>query len=96
MRAKPPQTTTTYPNTNDIPRLNTCVHDAVVRSAEDIRQIEGLLIGHIVRDGEQVDVALRDTNVLCLSACEATGEVRVAEETRISVTVHGVLQPART
>lgn len=83
----------TYPNAYNIARLHTSVHDAMVSSAQDVRQVQRLLVRDFVGNREQVDVALRYTDVLSLTTCEASGEVGVTKEACITVAVHGILQP---
>ena len=83
---------TLYPNAYNVSRVDTGVHHIVVRSAENVREVESLLVGNLVRDREQIYIALRYANILGLSASESAREVGVTEESRITVSVHRVLQ----
>lgn len=67
------------------------VLDAVVRRREHVGQVQRLLVGHLVRDGQQVHVAEGHAHVLGLPAGEAAREVRVAKHARRLAAVHGVL-----
>lgn len=67
----------------------------MVARREHVREVERLLVGDALRDREQVHVALRHTDVLGLSASETAGEMRVAEEARIAMAVHGILKARR-
>lgn len=57
---------------------DTRVDNGVVRGRKHVREIQRLLVGDVVRDLEQVDVAVRDLDVLALTSGEAAGEMRVA------------------
>lgn len=58
---------------------------------EVVADLLTLLIGYIVRDLEQVDVADRHPHVLGLTTSKATREVGVAEHAGGLRTVHGAL-----
>jgi hypothetical protein len=60
--------------------VNLGVDDAVVRGRENVGEVERLLVGHIVRDREEVGLAKGDLDVLGLTSGETAGEMRVAKE----------------
>lgn len=66
------------------------VHGVVARG-QHVAQVQRLLVGHAVRDGEEVHVAERDADVLGLAAREAAGEVGVPEHAGGAAAVHGAL-----
>jgi len=67
------------PDGNDVAFFDTCVDDTVPGSAEDIGEVEALLVGDGVGQGEEVDIAVGDADVFGLTAGKTTREVRVAE-----------------
>lgn len=79
------------PDGNDIAFLDSSVDDTVPAGADNIRQVETLLIGDVVGKVEKVDITTGYTGVLGLATSEATGEVRVSEHTSGATTIHGVL-----
>lgn len=78
------------PDGNDVALVDARVDDAVPARAEDVRQVQTLLVGDVVREFEQVDVAVGHARVLGLAAGETAREVRVAEHTRRAAAIHGV------
>lgn len=79
------------PDGNDVTLLDTSVNDTVPAGADNIGQVETLLIRDIVGKVKQIDIAARHTGVLGLATSETTSEVRVAEHTGSATTVHGIL-----
>lgn len=71
-----------------VARVDGRVLDAVVRRGQHVRQVQGLLVGHAVRDGQQVDVTQRHAHVLGLPAGVPAREVRVPQHARRLPAVH--------
>src|SRR5579875_2738791 len=78
------------PNGNSVALLNVAVLRAHVAGGEDVGQEEHLLIRQVVLELQAADIRVRNAGVLGLSAGVATVDVRVAEERRAGVTVHGL------
>lgn len=79
------------PDGNDIALLDSSVDNAVPAGADNIGQVETLLIRDVVRKVKKVDIATGYAGVLGLTTSETTSEVRVAEHTGGAATVHGIL-----
>ena len=79
------------PDGNDIALVDAGVDDAVPAGADHVGKVQSLLVGDIVGEFEEVDVAVRNTRVLGLTARETAREVRVSEHARGPAAVHGVL-----
>ena len=58
---------------------------------EDIGEVKALLVGDIIGEREEVDIAVGDASVFGLAAGETTSEVGVAEHAGGTATVHSVL-----
>lgn len=83
------------PNSDDVALINPSVHDAVPARAEHVGEVQTLLVWHVVRELEQVVVAIWHTSVLRLTTSETSREVRVAEHASSAAAVHGVLDRVR-
>lgn len=79
------------PHGYNIAFFDSSIHDTVPRRRQHIRKIQRLLIRHIIRYFQQVDVPKRHARVLRLTTCESAREMRVAEHASRSAAVHGVL-----
>lgn len=79
------------PDGNDIALVDAGVDNAVPAGADHVGEVQSLLVGDIVGEFEEVDVAIRHTSVFGLAAREAACEVRVSKHARGPAAVHGVL-----
>ena len=79
------------PDGDDVALVDTSVDDTVPAGADHVGEVQSLLIGNIVGELEEVDVAVRHASVLRLTASETTREVRVSKHARGPAAVHGVL-----
>lgn len=79
------------PDGDDVALIDARVDYAVPRGGEDIREEETLLVGHVVGERKQVDVAVGHTGEFGLATGEAASEVRVAKHACCAAAVHGVL-----
>lgn len=79
------------PDGNDITLLDTGVDNTVPAGADNIGQVETLLIRNIVGQVQEVDITARNSDIFGLTTSEATSEVRVSEHSGGATTVHGIL-----
>lgn len=79
------------PHGHHIPFLNPRIHHAIPRRRQHIREIQRLLIRHVIRDLQQIHIPKRHARILGLPACEPAREMRVPEHARRAPAVHGVL-----
>jgi hypothetical protein len=78
------------PNTDYVALLDARVHDVMVRSGQDVREVDGFLIGDLVRDLETVDIPDRDFDPFGLSTGVSSCEMAVPEEPGVGLVGLGV------
>jgi hypothetical protein len=79
------------PDGDDVALVDAGVDNAIPAGADHVGEVQSLLVGDIVGEFEEVDVAVRHTSVLGLAASEAAREVRVSKHARGPAAVHSVL-----
>jgi hypothetical protein len=78
------------PNTDDIALLDARVHDIMVRSGQDVREVDRFLIGDLVWDLQTVDITDRDFDPFGLSTGVSSCEMAVPEEPGVGLVGLGV------
>lgn len=79
------------PDGHHVPFLDTSVNHAVPGCRQDIGQEESFLVGYVIWNGEQVDIAIRNPKILGLAAGEAAREMRVPKHSRGSLPIKRIL-----
>jgi hypothetical protein len=69
---------TKTPDCDALTFFDICTYGAVIRSRNDVAEIQSLFMRERVRDLKKIDIRNRTTNVFSLTAIKTAGEIRIA------------------